>query len=432
VPAEPPAYHVRAMVPHVGMRPPAARAAIALSAIALLAGCGSSKTSATTTGVAASAGPPKSCPATVAETLRDVVRRVYREGVSSERTEVAQRSIAGSAALRAAVESGDPAAARAAAEALVSSGHMTNLLVIRQGRRLADVGGPAVAPLKGTLTGAGGAAIGTYVTSVWSDEGFLAESDAIAEGRVALRLHGHSVGGSLSLAAGKLPPQGTLVIAHRPYQYSSFGGKLFPSGAVRIYLFRSLATTSPLCGAASEDTVVNTLSRVARLIYDGEAGHRTEAQVRRVQADGALLAAVARRDPAAAKAAVEALLNQHIVRLRVYTTGGHLLTDVGGPYVLAPVGAPLRLGGRTIGSFVLSIQDDEGYLRLTKRLVGLRVLMYMNSQLVKNSLGPEPGTVPDSGPFQYRGSNYRVYTLHVKAFPEGPLTIHVLIPVPYA
>jgi hypothetical protein len=125
------------------------------------------------------------------------------------------------------------------------------------------------------------------------------------------------------------------------------------------------------------------------------------------------------------------LLTQHIVRLRV-SAGGRLLSDVGGPYVLAPVNATLRLGGRTIGSFVLSIQDDEGYLRLTKRLAGLDVLMYMGSKLVKNSLGPMPGTVPASGTYHYRGHTFRVFTLHAKAFPSGPLRIVVLIPIPYS
>jgi hypothetical protein len=93
------------------------------------------------------------------------------------------------------------------------------------------------------------------------------------------------------------------------------------------------------------------------------------------------------------------------------------------------------LEGRTIGSFVLSIQDDEGYLRLTKRLGGLRVLMYMNAahpQLVKNSLGPSPGTVPASGSYEYRGRSFRVVTVNARAFPSGPLTIRVLIPVPYS
>ena len=118
-----------------------------------------------------------------------------------------------------------------------------------------------------------------------------------------------------------------------------------------------------------------------------------------MQADQRLLRAVAAGDRPATKAAIEALLTEHIVRLRVSSRTG-LSVDVGGPFVLAPVTAPLRLGGRTIGSMVLSIQDDEGYLRLTKRLAGLRVLMYMDPahpRLVKNSLGPAPGTVPASG-----------------------------------
>jgi hypothetical protein len=61
--------------------------------------------------------------------------------------------------------------------------------------------------------------------------------------------------------------------------------------------------------------------------------------------------------------------------------------------------------------------------------------MYMNApheQLVKNSLGPEPGSVPDSGPYEYRGRSFRVFTIHASAFPSGPLRINVLIPIPYA
>jgi hypothetical protein len=424
------------MVPNVGMRWPAARATIfagMLAVLTLLAGCGSG--GGAPTGAAILGGQAsQSCPAAVVEALSRVVRRVYREGVSSERTDVAKRAIATSVPLREAIESGNAAAARVAAQALIATGRLTNLRVVRGGRTLADVGGPAMAPLSGTLTGVGGAPIGAYVTSVWSDTGLLAESDSIAEGRVALRAHGHSIGGSLVLPAGHLPARGSLVLRGVRYQYASFGGKAFPAGAVRVYLLRSLSSTTRLCGANTQDTVVNTLSRVATLIYDGESGGRTLPQVRRVQRDRPLLEAVARHDPVAAKTAVDRLLNQHIVRLRVYA-GSALLSDVGGPYVLAPVSAPLRLAGRTIGSFVLSIQDDEGYLRLTKRLAGLRVLMYMNTPgptLVKNSLGPEPGTVPDSGPYSYRGSSFRVFTLHVQAFPSGPLTIHVLIPVPYS
>ena len=100
--------------------------------------------------------------------------------------------------------------------------------------------------------------------------------------------------------------------------------------------------------------------------------------------------------------------------------------------MLAPVLGALREGGRRIGSFVLSIQNDEGYLRLARRLVGLNVLMYMGATLVKNSLGPQPGTVPPSGLYTYRGRKFRVITVHATAFPSGPLEIRALVPIPYS
>jgi hypothetical protein len=100
--------------------------------------------------------------------------------------------------------------------------------------------------------------------------------------------------------------------------------------------------------------------------------------------------------------------------------------------VLAPVSGVLTRHGREVGRFVLSIQDDEGYKRLTDRLAGVKVLMYMEGHLVKNSLGPEPGNVPASGPFEYHGSTYRVFTLHLHSFPSGPLLVRALVPIPYA
>jgi hypothetical protein len=58
--------------------------------------------------------------------------------------------------------------------------------------------------------------------------------------------------------------------------------------------------------------------------------------------------------------------------------------------------------------------------------------MYMGGQLVKNSLGPEPGEPPASGSYTYRGQRYRVFTVDATAFPSGPLTIRVLVPIPYS
>jgi hypothetical protein len=416
------------------------------AAMAVLAGCGSSSSSSWLAGgglVARAA--PGNCPEAVLEAFGDVAARVYHEGVSSERTVVAKRAVTESKALRQAVERGDAHAARAAAAGLIAAGRITNLSVSSDehvatgaaaagARLLADAGAPgAVAPLRGVLTSPSGAPIGSYTASVWSDAGLLAETNGIAEAVTALREGGHGVAGSLALPAGELPTHGTLTSNGVAYQYASYTAEAYPSGPLRVYVLKPVSSTASLCGPTNQDTVVNTLKRVARRIYAAEGGRRALAQIRRVQQDRVLLGAVARRDPAATRAAVRRLVNEHIhiSRLRV-SAGGRLLADVGGPFVLAPVRASLRQGGRTIASFVLSIQDDEGYLRLAKRLAGLDVLMYMGPRLVKNSLGPSPGNVPAEGLYNYRGRTFRVFTFNAKAFPSGPLRIVVLAPLAQA
>jgi hypothetical protein len=351
------------------------------------------------------------------------------------------RSIEGSHALREAVEHGDAAAARAAAQALLASGHLTNLTVISAGKMLVDVGSEgALAPLHGSILSAKGIPIASFVTSVWADGGFLSELKGVVEGNIALREGNRSLDGSFALPAGELPPAGTLTEHGTVFQYDSFPASVYPSGSLRVYLLRSVNSTARICGATAQDTLVNTLGRVAALIYAGEGGPHALLQVHRAQQDRALLEAVAARNPVAARQAVVGLVydHSHIVRLRV-SAGAHLLADVGGPYVLAPVSAPLRLHGKQIGELTLSIQDDEGYLRLARRLVGLDVLMYMNPtsahpRLVKNSLGPGVGglsSVPASGTYRYRGRTFRVFTLDERSFPAGTLRIRVLIPIPY-
>ncbi|HEY3864802.1 MAG TPA: hypothetical protein VGL54_01780 [Solirubrobacteraceae bacterium] len=386
-------------------------------------------------------GTPSACGATVLEALSQVTQRVYDEGVSSERTEIAKRLVKGSHALREAVENDDAGAARTAAHALIASGHLTNLTVLRDGRTLTEVGPEgALAPLHGSILGAKGTPIASFVASVWDDRGFLSELKGVVEGDVALSEGSHSLDGSFEMPAGTIPPAGTLTEHGTVFQYASFPAAAYPSGSLRVYLLRTADSTAHFCGASTQDTLVNTLSRVAALIYAGEGGPHALIQVHSAQHNSALLKAVAERNPVAARKAVVGLVydHSHIVRLRV-SAGAHLLADVGGPYVLAPVRAPLRLHGKRIGELELSIQDDEGYLRLARRLVGLDVLMYMNPtthpELVKNSLGPGVGgysSVPASGTYDYRGHTFRVFTLDARAFPAGTLRIRVLIPIPYS
>ncbi|MGO9763521.1 MAG: hypothetical protein ACLP1Q_19900 [Solirubrobacteraceae bacterium] len=62
--------------------------------------------------------------------------------------------------------------------------------------------------------------------------------------------------------------------------------------------------------------------------------------------------------------------------------------------------------------------------------------MNPEDELVKDSLGPAPGptlaAVPASGAYTYEGRSFRVFTVQAKAFPSGPLTIRVLVPIPYS
>jgi hypothetical protein len=378
------------------------------------------------------------CPATVMHTLAEIAKHVYHEGIKSERTRAAFKLIAGSGALREAIERGGAPAVQAAAQRLIAGGRITNLRVLRgasggeaPSEILADAGGAAVTPLRGTIVGASGTPIARFVSSVWADTGIVAETNGIAQSSTVLRAGPHTVAGSFPLPSHNLPDKGTLRVGGTSYVYTSIPAERYPSGSARIYLFRPLNAVRATCGATARDTLVNTLASVARVIYAGEAGSRAQTQVRRVQADPALLRAVAARNPEATRLAIDNLLTEHIVRLRV-NVGGQLFKDVGGPYVLAPVSGVLSAGGREIGTFVLSIQDDEGYLRLARRLGGMYVLMYMGNTLVKNSLGPAPGTPPESGSYTYRGRRFRVFTLHVSAFPSGPLLIKVLVPIPYS
>jgi hypothetical protein len=403
----------------------------------LLSSCGSSLRDSDDARADVDVVTPGSCAATVLGALGHVATRVYGEGVSSERTASATRMIESSAALRTAVEEGNAAKARAAGRALLATGHMTNLRVVRAGKLLVDLGGPALTPLGGTLTGAGGKPIASFVTSVWADGGLIAETNGIAEATTVLRTgtvtsNGRTLAGAIPLPDGVLPVQGTLEHNSITYQFTSYAARAYPAGErLRVFVLRPIESTVPLCGASDDETTVNTLSRIARLIYEGEAGRRTLTQIHRVQQNTPLLRAVATRDRTATGMAVKALLHEHIVRLRVSSRDA-LLSDVGGPYVLAPVTAPLRLHGRTIGSFVLSIQDDEGYKRLANRLAGLDVLMYIGRRLVKSTIGAAPGPIPTNGPVSVRGKSYRAYTFDAKAFPSGPLRITVLIPLPYS
>lgn len=188
------------------------------------------------------------------------------------------------------------------------------------------------------------------------------------------------------------------------------------------------------CGTAAAAEAVKAVSAVARRIYALEL-QSAEVRADQLQVAGyePLLAALASGDHAGVQAAVTTLVysHTHIVRLRV-TSGGAVLADVGGPYILAPVGGPLRYHGRTVGSYVLSVQDDSGYQKLEARYIGAPVLMRVDSHEipVEGTLPASAGSLPYGGRTSYHGVPYDVYTFDAKAFPAGTLSISLLLSVP--
>ena len=186
------------------------------------------------------------------------------------------------------------------------------------------------------------------------------------------------------------------------------------------------------CGAAGGELLADAAGTVAKRIYAGElAGSETRSDQRQVEGDATLLSAIASGNRAAINAAVHRLVysHTHIVRLRI-THGASVLADIGGPYIIAPVGGALRLHGRALAHYVLSVQDDLGYVKLVTRFLGVALVMRAGSHGIPvEGLVPGPASVPDLGPVTYRGVSYEAISFPARSFPGGPLRISLLLPL---
>jgi hypothetical protein len=188
------------------------------------------------------------------------------------------------------------------------------------------------------------------------------------------------------------------------------------------------------CGAATAGTLARSAGAVARRIYLRElSGTETQTDKKQVERYTPLARALASGDRAAVRAAVTSLVfsHTHVVRLRV-SRRGVVLADVGGPYILAPVSGELRFNGRVVGHYVLSVQDDVGYVKLETRFVGAPLVLHANSSRIplEGTLAPGPARIPDLGPLDYRQASYEAFSFNAGAFPTGSLRISLLVPVP--
>jgi len=191
---------------------------------------------------------------------------------------------------------------------------------------------------------------------------------------------------------------------------------------------------APPCGRATVGTYRASALGVALRVAAGERGG---GEVRRglhtIESDGVLAQAVAAGDSAAVHSELLVLLynHEHIVRIRVLRHG-HLIDDVGGPLVLAPVDGSLRLGGRVVGSFVMSIQDDLGYQLLLSRLTGAHSVMTYEGRVELRNIAIAPRQLSSGSVVTVGSASYLVSEVTVGRFPQGQLRVFILLHSPPA
>jgi hypothetical protein len=399
-------------------------AALLPSVALTLAGCGSSAP-----GVAAD--PPQGCHSIVMSTVEQVAERAYAEVAGGRLIATSRLELARASALTGAVASGDPGAATQAARQLLANTQISFLRVQRGRRVLVNLGdGPAVAGASGALS-ASGQMVGRFVLAVQGDAGYAAVVHGLTGAAVIVRQGSRTLAGTLSPGPPTIPDSGAVRYRGVSYLAYSFTAPAYPAGSERISLLAGPSLFGA-CAPTAAQTLANVLGPLAVRVYAHEtSSHSEQAAVAYIQQSPAFASAVAAGDPAGTRAAIITFFrsHRHIVRVRALRSG-RVVDDVGGPYVLAPVSGTLRQRGRVVGSFVTAIQDDAGYVALTRIYTGAQVILRVGTRQVPSStLDPGPESIPDRGSISYGGRRYEAYSFDGQAFPAGTLRVSLLVPI---
>jgi hypothetical protein len=403
------------------------RALAAASLAAVLAGvsgCGSSGAG-SSTGSRASApdtttnAAPARCQRVVTQTVGQIAMRAYRQLQQGRDFQSVVRALTRDAPLGAAIARND-AGAIAAAAATVTRGHFARLLITRKGQPIASVGrASSLAPVTGTVRDRAGNVLANFAVSALRASDYAQLAAHLADAQVQV-----TVAGQPSATRSAKAPSGATAVAST----FSFDGEAFPSGGLTVTL--RIPPADRLCGKDAATTKANVIGGVAQRIYGAEAHSlAVNASISAIAAYRPLVDAVARNDPRATRAAVTALLynHSHIVRLRV-TRGHRLLSDVGGPDVLAPSTGVLRdAGGTTIGQFVMSLQDDLGFRLLTRRFTAAHTVLRIGDRVIQGAVAGAPARLPDSGVVAIGGVRYHLFSFTARAFPSGPLRVTLMV-----
>ncbi|HEY3970065.1 MAG TPA: hypothetical protein VGL79_01590 [Solirubrobacteraceae bacterium] len=389
--------------------------------------CGSS-TSAESASVPPSA--PPQCASAVARALGTISEHVYHELSGGRIALPAAERVAGSPALLAAIQANSRAAARKALAPLLR-GQLVRVRVSLAGRTFVEYGSAnGIAPVSAPLKNLEGRTIGTVTAAEEGIFGYTGTLYAITEAQVFARSDGRSLGGSSSPAPSAIPDRGEISYKGKRYSVYSFPGAGFPQKKLRVFVLAPVPPASA-CAPTPAETAIDAIGQTAKRIYRQEqSGAATRAVVGDFENSRPFQEAVATDNPIATRAAIVKFFEGtlHVVRVRA-TLGEKLVADVGGPHVLAPTRGDVRNAhGRVVGHFLLSVQDDLGYVILAQRFAGAQTFLYENKQLLLGSTSPAPPSIPKHGEMLFDGIRYHAYSFMAEAFPKGTLEISLLIP----
>ncbi|HXC23755.1 MAG TPA: hypothetical protein VNU28_04145 [Solirubrobacteraceae bacterium] len=402
-------------------------AVLAVLALALTS-CGST-TSAQSAAVVNPPAPPQ-CAEAVARALGTIAEHVYHELSGGRIALPAAERVASSPALLAAIQAKDPAAAKKALGPLLR-GQLVRLHVSVAGRTFVEYGSAnGIAPVSTPLKDVEGRTIGTVTAAEEGVFGYAGTLYAITEAQVFARSGGRSLGGSSSPGPSAIPDKGEISYKGRRYAVYSFPGAGFPQKKLRVFVLAPVPPGST-CASTPAETATNAIGETAKRIYrEEQSGAATRAVVRDFENSRPFQEAVARDNPTATRAAIVKFFEGtlHVVRVRA-TLGEKLVADVGGPHVLAPIRGDVRNAhGGVVGHFLLSVQDDLGYVILAQRFTGVQVFLYERKLLLLGSASPAPLSIPRQGEVLLDGTRYHAYSFTAEAFPKGSLEVSLLIP----
>ncbi len=393
-------------------------------------GCGSATRAADSNTVKLA---PPQCANATARALGEVAERVYHEIAGGRIALPAAERVASAPTVLAAVETGDPKAVRTALAPLLR-GQLVRVRITLGQRVLAEYGSAdGIAPVSTPLKDAAGLQIGTVTASEEGVYGYADTVHAITEAQVFARAGSGPLAGSASPPPTALPTDGEVTYAGTHYTVYSFRGTAFPRVALRTFVLAPVPLAST-CAPTAAQTATDAIGATAIRIYKQEqSGPATRAVVRDFERSRSFQQAVVSDNPIATRDAIVAFFETtlHVVRVRA-TLGEKLVADVGGPHVLAPIRGDVRNAhGRVVGHFLLSVQDDLGYVILTHRFAGAQVFLYEDPShptQVAGNVSPGPVSVPKRGTVVFDGARYSAYSFRAEAFPKGPLRVSLLIP----